>query len=131
MLHRIDELMNKRADFAIETTLATKSYVKLIDEAHSKSYFVTLIYFWLNTPDLAVERVKERVKQGGHHISEEVIRRRYIAGSRNLKSLFIPVCDYWILIDNSVPPFKFIAEGNRLNNIEIKNENIYTQILDL
>jgi predicted ABC-type ATPase len=131
MLQRIDELMNKGADFAIETTLATKSYVKLIDEAHAKSYFVTLIYFWLNTPDLAVERVKERVKLGGHHIPEDVIRRRYIAGARNLKSLFIPVCDYWILIDNSVPPFKFVAEGNRLNSIEIKDEIIYTQILNI
>jgi predicted ABC-type ATPase len=129
MLSRIKVLINQNVDFAFETTLATKSYVHFIREAQSKGYIVTLVYFWLNSPELAIERVKTRVISGGHNIPEDVIRRRYHAGINNLSKLYLPICDYWLIIDNSDLYFQIIAEGFKNENIEINNENIYNQIV--
>lgn len=129
MLHRIKDLISHNIDFAFETTLATKSYVKFIKDAQSKGYFVTLVYFWLNSPELAVERVKDRVISGGHNIPENVIYRRYSAGINNLSKLYLPICDYWMIIDNSEPPFQMIAEGVKIENIEVYNQIIYNQIV--
>lgn len=131
MLSRIHELLGKKSDFAFETTLASKSYAKLIIEAQKNGYFVTLVYFWLNSPDLAVERVKSRVKDGGHNVPEDVVYRRYQAGIRNLSNIYIPISDYWIIIDNSEPPFKIIAEGYKTNKIDIVNKAIYDKIIKL
>jgi predicted ABC-type ATPase len=129
MLSRIKVLINQNVDFAFETTLATKSYVHFIREAQSKGYIVTLVYFWLNSPELAIERVKTRVISGGHNIPEDVIRQRYHAGINNLSKLYLPICDYWLIIDNSDLYFQIIAEGFKNENIEINNENIYNQIV--
>jgi predicted ABC-type ATPase len=129
MLSRIKHLLNHNVDFAFETTLATKSYAQFIQEAQSKGYMVTLIYFWLNSPELAIERVKTRVISGGHNIPDDVIRRRYDAGICNLSKLYLPICDYWLIIDNSEPPFKIIAEGFKKENIEINDQIIYNLIV--
>jgi predicted ABC-type ATPase len=128
MLSRIDELIALQIDFSFETTLAPRYFVNLIKEAQSKGYFVTLVFFWLNTVDLAIERVKMRVSEGGHNIPEETIRRRYKSGIRNLLDLYIPVCDYWILINNSDNPFKVIAEGLKNPELDIKDRLIWNKI---
>lgn len=94
MLQRIDELLKKEVDFAIETTLATRSYAQTIKRAKTQGYNVTLVYFWLSSPELAIARVKRRVAEGGHNIPEEVIRRRYRNGIHHLFNLFLPICDY-------------------------------------
>jgi predicted ABC-type ATPase len=78
MLHRIDELLSENESFAFETTLATKSYKNKIMEAKEKGYRVTLLFFWLQTIELAKERVKTRVLEGGHNIKPEIIERRYL-----------------------------------------------------
>lgn len=131
MLKRIKELLESKSDFAFETTLASKSYINTIKEAQSKGYFITLIYFWLNTPELAIERVKERVLKGGHNIPEDIIIRRYANGLRNFSKLYMPFCDYWLLIDNSNPPFYVIAEGNKTQNIKVLNQKIFDKIIQL
>ncbi|GAB6012335.1 zeta toxin family protein [Viscerimonas tarda] len=125
MVRRMEDLLQNKKDFAIETTLATKSYVRFIREAQEQGYFVTLLYFWLNSPDLAVSRVEDRVRSGGHNVPEEVIRRRYKSGIRNLFTLYTPICDYWIVINNSEIPFKLIAEGKRDQVTEIYIPEIY------
>jgi len=129
MLSRIKDLLNHNVDFAFETTLATKTYVQFIREAHAKGYFVTLVYFWLSSPELAIERVKTRVISGGHDIPIDTIRRRYKAGIQNLSRLYMPICDYWMIIDNSEPPFQIVAEGFKTENIEINNQITYNQII--
>jgi len=111
MLERIDELLNSGVDFAFETTLTTLSYINTIQLAKEKGYTISLLYFWLNDVNLAIERVKTRVNEGGHNIPEETIRRRYYRGIINLTTKFINVCDYWIVINNSGRPFTFVAEG--------------------
>ena len=129
MLNRIKDLLHQNVDFAFETTLATKTFTHLIQDAQTKGYFVTLVYFWLNSPELAIERVKSRVISGGHDIPENTIRRRYAAGMKNLPQLYIPICDYWMIIDNSEHPSEIIAEGFQDNDIEIYSSKIYSQII--
>ena len=112
MLARIEELLHTKADFAFETTLSTLSYQKTIKQAQARGFKVTLLFFWLNNVQLAIERVANRVSEGGHDIPIDTIIRRYYKGIYNLTKLFTKICDYWIVIDNSDSPFKFIAEGS-------------------
>ena len=87
--------------------------VKIIEEAQSVGYEVTLLYFWLNSPELAVKRVRDRVAAGGHDIPESVIRRRYVMGLKYFFETYKPICDHWILADNSKSPFTIVARGSK------------------
>ncbi len=128
MLTRINEFIKLQVDFSFETTLAPKYFINLINEAQQKGYFVTLVFFWLNTVDLAIQRVKMRVSEGGHNIPEDTIRRRYKSGIRNLVKKYIPVSDYWIIINNSEGPFNVVAEGLKSTEIEIKDNSVWDKI---
>jgi predicted ABC-type ATPase len=128
MHRRIKELIAVGETFALETTLATRSVVKLMQEAQEKGYYVTLLYFWLNTPDLAVERVKMRVAAGGHNIAESTIRRRYGSGIRNLFELYLPASDYWMITDNSMSPMEVIAKGFKNDKKEIYKPTIFNKL---
>lgn len=125
MLNRIRELMSDQADFAIETTLSTRSYVSLIKSAHLLGYKISLLYFWLSSPAVAIDRVAKRVANGGHHIPADVIERRYYRGIHNLYNLYMPICDEWALVDNMdlVPEViaKFDSLGKAIFNIELWN----------
>lgn len=131
MLERINELLEQNVDFAIETTLTTLSYRQTIEQAKRKGYTITLLFFWLNDVNLAIERVKRRVSEGGHNIAEDVIVRRYYKGISNLIKVFTRLCDYWIVIDNSVEPIDIVARGKNIVNIEIKNIVTWNTILNL
>lgn len=74
MLSRIDDLLSQGETFAIETTLATKSFVNLVHRAQVQGYTVRLLFFWLNSPELALQRIAERVAKGGHDIPESIVR---------------------------------------------------------
>ncbi|MDR3252657.1 MAG: zeta toxin family protein [Tannerella sp.] len=128
MYKRIRELIDISETFALETTLASRSIAKLIKDAQATGYYVTLLFFWLNTPDLAVERVKNRVASGGHNVSEATIRRRYKAGIWNLFDLYMPICDYWMITDNSLSPMEIIAKGSRREKTDISNSFIYNKL---
>ena len=128
MLMKIRYLLKKQQDFAIETTLATRTLLKTVRMSQSAGYTVTLLYFWLNSPELAIERVRARVEAGGHNIPEETIRRRYQVGIYYFFTHYAPVCERWILADNSQIPFRVIAEGSKDELINIKDEDIYTKI---
>jgi predicted ABC-type ATPase len=128
MYKRIRELITMRKTFALETTLASRSIAKLLQGAQDKGYYVTLLYFWLNTPELAVERVKNRVASGGHNVSETTIRRRYRTGIQNLFELYMPICDYWMITDNSLSPIEIIAKGFKDGRKEIFNAVVYNKL---
>jgi predicted ABC-type ATPase len=113
MLLRIEELLSADETFSIETTLATRSYSELVKRAQEKGYKVTLLYFWLSSPELAVERVARRVREGGHNIPKDVIYRRYEKGLKNLFNIFIPIVDSWMIVDNGVEPREIIAKGTK------------------
>lgn len=130
MLMRINELLKREVSFAFETTLATKTYTHLIKKAQAQGYKITLLFFWLNSPELAVQRVAKRVKEGGHNIPEDVIRRRYNSGVRNLFNIYMDCVDYWALIDNSQNPREIVAEGGKNLERKIHNNELYNIIKD-
>ncbi|WP_222838175.1 zeta toxin family protein [Chitinophaga pinensis] len=130
MLQRIDHLLTEQSDFAFETTLSTRSYVSLVKRAKTLGYNVTLLYFWLSSPEFARQRVAERVETGGHNIPEDVIIRRYHRGIYNLVNLYIPICDEWLVLESMETPAEIIAKGNGVEKMIIKNDiwgNILTQ----
>ena len=128
MLSRIAELLRRNESFSIETTLATRSYFKLIEKAHQQGYEVTLLFFWLKTPEQAIERVAERVSKGGHNIPRDIIIRRYYEGIDNLFRIYMPIVDTWILVDNSVTPRGIIATGGMNQKMIINNEVEFKKI---
>ncbi len=131
MLHRIEELLNKKTDFALETTLATRSYAQTIKKAKQVGYHINLVYFWLNSPELAIARVKKRVAEGGHHIPEDVIKRRYTRGIDNLFKLFLPICDFWMVIDNSQTPYSIVAERQEEQEVNIQDKEVWEKLKTL
>ncbi|MBR2609231.1 MAG: zeta toxin family protein [Bacteroidales bacterium] len=128
MIMKTRYLLKKRMDFGIETTLATRTILKTVKMAQEAGYTVTVLYFWLNSPELAIERVRARVETGGHNIPEETIRRRYKVGIDYFFHDYAPICERWILADNSQIPFRVIAEGSKLDVINIKDRETYEKI---
>lgn len=90
---------------------------------------VHLFFVWLRTPDLAVQRVARRVAAGGHHIPDDVVRRRYVRGMRNFVSLYLPLADAWACYDNSENEKSPIASRDENGMITIKDEEKWNSIL--
>lgn len=101
MTKRIEELLEQEKSFAIETTLSAITYLEKIKRAQTQGYYVTLIYFWLQSVELAKMRVRLRVKEGGHSIPDTVVERRYKKGIHNFFNFFLPLCNNVMLFDNS------------------------------
>ena len=101
MLTRMRELAAARVNFAFETTLASRSLAPWLETLQRDGYQVHLLFLWLRSADLAVSRVAERVRAGGHDVPEAVVRRRYRAGLTNFFRLYCPLADSWRLLDNS------------------------------
>lgn len=127
MVLKINYLIARRKDFCIETTLATRSLMGIIRQAREAGYLTTLIYLWLDNPELAIARVHDRVLSGGHNISEDTIRRRYMSGLKYFFEYYAPACDRWVLADNTTIPFAVVAEGNP-GQVRIRKKEKYEQI---
>lgn len=128
MLNRINELIENCETFAFETTLATKSHIQKVRKAKQKGYNTMLLFFWLETIDLARERVRIRVKEGGHNIKPDVIKRRYIRGIKNLFDIFIPEVNGLLIIDNSSLEPELIAKKSEGNRLEVINQIKFKKI---
>lgn len=128
MLNRIDELLDLGEDFAFETTLSTRSFVNTIDRAKSNGYSITLIFFWIESTELAIKRVQTRVKEGGHNIPNDTIVRRYYGGLKNLFSLYQNICDLIMIYDNSKSNPELIFEKSIGNSDVIYNNEKFDQI---
>ncbi len=102
----------------------------MIVKSRAQGYSVTILYFWLNSPELAIERVRARVASGGHNIPDEVVRRRYMAGLHYFFNVYRQMADRWILADNSQIPFKVVAEGQK-DLLTIKDEETYNIISEM
>lgn len=112
MLRRLDELANERRDFAFETTLSTRSFLLRLSKMRQNGYEFSLFFLWLADADLAVRRVAERVRRGGHDIPETTVERRYEKGLRNFFTLYQPIADNWYFYDNSeTKNLRLIAKG--------------------
>jgi len=122
MLHRVKELLLMNENFAFETKLSTKSYKNKIIEAKKRGYRVTLLFFWLQNIELAKERVKTRVFEGGHDINPDVIERRYIRGIKNLFDIYLPIVDGALIFDNSEGKHELIVDKQNDGLLNIVNE---------
>ena len=123
MLARMDELLQKGEIFAFETTLATKSYKQKIEWAQANGYEVILLFFWLDSPNMAKKRVAQRVAEGGHSIPSETIERRYHNGIANLFAIYIDMVDICYIFDNSEGRKELIAQKERHKDIVIYNND--------
>lgn len=114
MLNRLHELARQKKSFAFETTLAARSYAGWIETLSAEGYGFQLMFLWLQSAELAVQRVRGRVRAGGHDIPEDVIRRRYDAGLKNFWVLYQPLADSWAVYDNSAAMIPtLLATGER------------------
>ena len=132
MLYRIDELLSQKADFGIETTLATRSYVQLVKRAQVLGYKVHLLFFCLETPEQAIQRVAQRVSNGGHDIPEDVIRRRFKRGIDNLVHLYLPICDSVTIWDNTKGEAQLIAKQTIENaQLDVLDQDMWNKLNDI
>jgi predicted ABC-type ATPase len=115
MLERLKKLAAAKKDFAFETTLAARTYAPWIRDLRQEGWIFRLIYVTLRSPDLAVERVKSRIAEGGHSIPEEDIRRRFVRAVENFHRLYMPLADEWAVYENTLPGLKprLIASGGQ------------------
>jgi predicted ABC-type ATPase len=128
MLNRINDLLNQSKSFAFETTLSTRSYKNKILEAQQNDYTVTLLFFWLQNIELAKERVKIRVSEGGHNIEPDVIERRYKKGINNLFEIYLPIVDGALIYDNSKGEPDLLAQKNINKPLSIINETKFNEL---
>lgn len=115
MMNRLRELAGQKKTFAFETTLAARSYAGWIKKLRREGYSFQLMFLWLRSSDLAVQRVRARARWGGHDVAEDIIRRRYRGGLINFWDFYRPLADTWAVYDNSVPsgPMLLATGGQR------------------
>lgn len=131
MLERLKELATEEADFAFETTLASRTFAPWLGKLQQAGYRVHLLFLWLPAPEMAVARVASRVESGGHDIPEDVIHRRYFAGLRNFFSLYRPLANAWRMYDNSTDAgYELIASESEGIPLHVEREDIWRQLLE-
>ena len=124
LLGQVKEFIHQRADFAFESTLSGRSYVSLIQEVKRKGYSITIFFLWIPDVKLARERIKQRVKDGGHDVPFEDVKRRFQRSRENFLKLYEPLCDSWILFDNASAKPEEIAQNNQ-GRVKIINNEYY------
>lgn len=128
MLTRLRELAAGRNDLAFETTLASRFYASWASELRNDGYRISIVFLWLPTPELAIERVQARVRLGGHSIPESTIRRRFHRGLKNFFQLYIPVANAWRLLDASEDVPREIARYSDVSGEMIIQKALWEQI---
>ncbi|MEO0965183.1 MAG: zeta toxin family protein [Planctomycetota bacterium] len=112
MLERLHALADRRQSFAFETTLASRSYAPWLRRLKTDGYRISLIFLALPSPDTAIARVAQRVRQGGHHAPDRTVRRRFTAGIRNFFEQYQPLADEWTVYDNADDTRHRVATGH-------------------
>lgn len=130
VLMRLHSPAHEREDFAFESTLAARSYTRWIAELQQHGYSLHVLFLWLQTPELAVQRVKERVRAGGHDIPEAVIRRRYRRGIINFMELYQPLTATWRVYDNSGRVPLIIATGTHQVVSEVQHADYWSRFCE-
>lgn len=128
MILRMHELLKAGKDFAFETTASGTNYIKHLKQAKADGYQIDLVYVWVASAHHAVERVGQRVRQGGHHVPEEVIIRRYQAGLKNLFAHYMPLADQTVIVDNSGQEQKTVAIRRKNGTMKVLEEMTWEKI---
>ncbi len=132
MIKRVKELLDAEKSFAFETTASGINYVRHLKAAKAKGYETNLTFLWLSKPEEAVKRVAQRVKQGGHHVPEAAIIRRYYSGIKNLINYYLPLVDEALIVNNSSEESskRLIARKTKQNPITILDSSIWKKIME-
>ena len=127
-LREIEQYVTRREDFAFETTLSGKTYLRLIRQLLADGWRVDLYYLWLASVEMSVERVAERVSHGGHDIPREAIIRRYPRSIGNLLHHYAPLCSSTVCLDNAgeTPEVIFVQDQAGRG---IENQNLFDQMM--
>lgn len=128
MIDRLNAVIDEAKSFAFETTCSGRGHVRLIEKCRRSGYEVTLVYLWLPSAESAVARVRQRVREGGHRIPDDVIVRRYAAGLRNMRQLYLPLADRALIYDNSDQGGVLIAERRPGSSLNICDESRWMKI---
>jgi len=129
LLEQIRILAEKKTDFGFETTLSGVTYVSLLRKLKARGYRIQLYFLWIPKVELALKRIADRVEMGGHDIPEEVVRRRFHKGLRNLFKLYRPTLDSWSIFDNSEVLPHLIAR-EELGELQVFDKNLFTKIAE-
>ncbi len=128
MLQRIDELVHAKQTFGFETTLAGRAYATRLKRMKlARGYRVILIFVWLPSETVAISRVAERVKEGGHNIPTDTVKRRYHQGIRNFRNLYRNIADAWYILDGTRQPPDTVCFGDS-ENTEVIHPHRFAQI---
>lgn len=128
MLSRLRQLAEQRSNFAFETTLASRTFAPWLRELGTSGYEIHLVFLWLSSAELAIERVADRVRSGGHDIPEITVRRRYRKGLRNFFGLYQPLTSTWRLYDGSGPTPRNVAERLESEPLRVYDERVWASV---
>jgi len=128
LLGQVKEFIHQKSDFAFESTLAGRSYVSLIQDVKHRGYSVTIFFLWIPDVKLARERIKQRVKDGGHNVPFVDIKRRFKRSRENFLKLYEPLCDSWLLFDNASGKPQEIAQQDQ-GCVKIINKEYYSSFM--
>lgn len=127
LLNKIDDFSSKGKDFGFETTLSGRAYVRTLKELKSNGYEIHLFFLWIPTLEMALARIQDRVKRGGHNIPEPVVKRRFYKGICHLFGLYQPLLDSWTLFDNSREEPHLVAMQNE-GNLKVIDQDLFSKI---
>ena len=130
MLARMRALARLRADFAFETTLASRTFAPWLDQLRASGYRAHLVFLALPSTELALQRVAERVRMGGHDVPAEVVRRRFRAGLKNFFSIYRRRVDSWQMYDHSGLGHRLIASGRTCGTVIVEDRGSWTDLLE-
>ena len=130
MLEQIHSLAERGLDFGFENTLSGRTYLKLLQDMKRKRYLIHIFFLWINDVELALERIKLRVRNGGHHIPDVVVRRRFGRSLPNCLRIYKPLADSWTVFDNSedIPKLIAIEESGKIKILDPDLFNILFKI---
>ena len=131
MIEQMRQMVRDGLSFAFETTCSGKSYIRLLKECRNAGWRISLIYLWVPSPEYSIARVARRVSQGGHHIPDDVIRRRYLSGLSNMRHLYLPLADDAFVYDNRDRALRLIARRTVGSPLIVLDEEIWVRIEEL
>ncbi|MCQ2914898.1 MAG: zeta toxin family protein [Alphaproteobacteria bacterium] len=129
LFEQLDNLVQEEKSFAIETTLSGVLYLKKIQELQKKGYKVYLVYVFLDGPQTCIERIKTRVKKGGHYIPSEDVKRRYLRSLKNFWQSYKDIVDGWTLYYNGTEQNIPVATGKN-GKIDILDTILYNLFIE-
>jgi len=126
MLNRLDELEAQRKSFAFEATLASQALARRLARLKTRGYTVHIVFLWLPTAELAIARVAERVRTGGHDVPSDAVRRRFSRGLHNFFALYRPIADTWRFYDgSSIRGPRLVASGGVRTQTRVRDRETW------